>query len=395
MNCQQLTSTLRDPLFVKPTLISSDECDENVQDIHENPLLVQNLLGDPYGDSSIYSRASDGIVIKRTSPYIQSHMTNGTTSILLRVLFITSLQNSFVVHEKRATVDLIHTNAYEGTTLTLQHECARRGFISPVFASLDLATLQNIEYCVWVCRAGYLRVPWASPPPERISSSSLNPNTTSLCQQIPPDFNAIVIELEFSTNIASPIITQLPDGVYQELNELSRSMEEDLQNNDFTDALAALTVLNGKYSDVRFNTLINEASSVQENTHSTIKITEHRPRRRLLTSHGMLTVRGVIFTSNVRIIPSRLEQNTKESARRVTEQRPTDSILESLTYVAISTLHHSTAITETKDDTIRNLILISGSLLFVIIAIVSVYLARKLQHKPKQRDLTYPLMESR
>lgn len=395
MDCIQLTSKLRDPLFIKPILITDDECDVNVQDIHTNPLLVQNVLGDPYSDSSIYSRGGDGIVIKRTSQYIQSRMTNGTTNILLRVLFVTSLQNAFVVHEKKATIDLVETNPYEGATLTLQHECARRGFISPVFATLDLATLQNIEYCVWVCRVGYIRVPWASPPPERISSNSLNPNTTSFCQPISPDFSAVVFELEFSTSIASPVITQLPERVYQELNDLSRSIEEDLQGKELTEVLTALTVLNGKYSDVRFNTLINEASSRQENTQSTIKITEHRPIRRLLTSHGMLTVRGIIFTSNVRMIPSRLEESTKESVRRVTEQRPTNAILESLTYVMISTLHHSTAITETNDDTIRNIILISGSLLFVIIAIVSIYLAKKLNQKPKHRDLSYPLMESR
>lgn len=403
MSCDELTTILRDPQFISPHAVTEtphDTCEQSVNDIHNAGSLIHDLFGNPYGDNSLYSRGSDGIVIKRTSPYIEARLKNGTTDLLLRVIIINSLQTTFVIHQKQAMIHLQRDISLGGGTISLQHECSRRGFAAPNFATLDLSSFDNIEYCVIICREGLLRTPWAAAPPSRKSVTSMQTNTSQACRPLPESFNAALIELEFSTALRTTVGSQVPDAVYDEVNDIARAMEDAAADHNILDAMVAMTVLNAKYTDMRFSTLINEVSALHENKHLVLRLdqkspTEYVPHRRLLTSHSIITVTGVVFTTNIRMQPGRLEEQLKSGFRRITEERQITDFLQVLTYIGVTSLHHSTTPPQTaQDNSIRNWILLCASVLFVVIAGISIYFVKKIDKKNKRSDLRQPFMES-
>ena len=372
--CEELTNELVDSdLFIPPSISPQESCSTLLIDFASDYMKLQDILGDPYQDASVLVSLGEGITLKRQSDIIRYHTANFTKetyNIAIKILFVSKLDSLFAVHEQQINLILKVPEEYMSATLNLQHECAARGFKAPTYSSLDLQTYNNEEYCVWQCRPLYIRSPWSSTPPLKEHNT-----TNKMCRQLPTIFTAATFKVEFETSLSSPVPAQFSQRIYDDLNLFEAAMEANLEGEKLTNPIVVMKVDGGKYQDKKFSSLINEVTSMTEDDYVILKRTEGVNFRRLLTSHVPIIVEGLFITSNIRVPPATISLRVAEVIQSTTipNEGSTAPILLSVLSVNVLDLHHNTPSVQVESNLLIYS-LVAGSVVFVIIAIIIIYL---------------------
>jgi len=196
-----------------------------------------------------------------------------------------------------------------------------------------------------------------------------------MCRQLPTIFTAATFKVEFETSLSSPVPAQFSQRIYDDLNLFEAAMEANLEGEKLTNPIVVMKVDGGKYQDKKFSSLINEVTSMTEDDYVILKRTEGVNFRRLLTSHVPIIVEGLFITSNIRVPPATISLRVAEVIQSTTipNEGSTAPILLSVLSVNVLDLHHNTPSVQVESNLLIYS-LVAGSVVFVIIAIIIIYL---------------------
>lgn len=233
------------------------------------------------------------------------------STLKMRVLYITRFVTSPVVavHVQSFTVPM-RLPQNNLLSLSVQHECARRGLKAPLLSTMELfVNAYRDEVCIWDCRHDCFRVPWNSAPPLRSNLNfslqplnkalphsqnniSLNANITianysqitqnntkntkysitsplqeplRVCQALPSAF--LAVEFDFVLQVDGVTLPTLLDDLFlEQLDAAADKMSAEATKANKKETTILLTVAQSAYNYIKFDNFILRAISFRRNT---------------------------------------------------------------------------------------------------------------------------------
>ena len=168
-------------------------------------------------------------------------------------------------------------------TLGVQHQCAKDGFVAPSKSIFDLVPLSNGESrCIWKCDPSYVRQPFNRPPLKE-SQNVTEAGYTPRCLPLPVEYVTATVELKLYINL-SPGNDRNSEQIYEEINQLTESLEKRARDMGIIDAIILLKVAESRYDTFEFEELLQQHSARHGNLDSltTYQLISNVPLRRLL-----------------------------------------------------------------------------------------------------------------